>query len=155
MTIMKDALKCWILIYEQVFNQDSKSMMIQSIDQNSMLTHKSPLHAKFQVIWSIGAWVTGTTLSENLDFALPLFKTSGITVESYQFFGITDLFLGKRISAQISNMFLSLSESIQKIVQLWVGYFFACFRSMLFTSFLFFHPVIESWIDLGERFFKV
>ena len=44
------------------------------LDQNSILTHKRPLHAKFQVIWSIGAWVTDTTLSENLDFALPLFS---------------------------------------------------------------------------------
>ena len=44
------------------------------LDQKSIVTHKSPLHAKFQVIWSIGAWVTGTTLSENLDFALPLSK---------------------------------------------------------------------------------
>ena len=39
------------------------------LDQNSIVTHKSPLHAKFQVIWSFGGWVTGTPLSENPDFA--------------------------------------------------------------------------------------
>ena len=43
------------------------------LDQNSIVTHKSPLHAKFQVIWSIGDWVTGTPLSKNPDFAPPLF----------------------------------------------------------------------------------
>ena len=32
------------------------------IDQNSIVTHKSPLYAKFQVIWSIGGWATGTPL---------------------------------------------------------------------------------------------
>ena len=42
------------------------------LDQNSIVTHKSPLHAKFQVIWSFGGWVTGTPLSENPDFAPPL-----------------------------------------------------------------------------------
>ena len=42
------------------------------LDQNSIVTHKSPLHAKFQVIWSIGDWVTGTPLSKNPDFAPPL-----------------------------------------------------------------------------------
>ena len=42
------------------------------LDQNSIVTHKSPLHAKFQVIWSFGGWVTGTPLSKNPDFAPPL-----------------------------------------------------------------------------------
>ena len=37
------------------------------LDQNLILTHKSPLHAKFQIIWSIGDWVTDTPLSENPD----------------------------------------------------------------------------------------
>ena len=32
------------------------------------------LNSKFQVIWSIGDWVTGTPLPKNLDFAPPLFK---------------------------------------------------------------------------------
>ena len=44
------------------------------LDQNSIVTHKSPLHAKFQVIWSFGGWVTGTPLSENPDFAPPLWS---------------------------------------------------------------------------------
>ena len=41
------------------------------VDQNSIVTHKSLLHAKFQVIWSIGGQVTGKPLSLNLDFAPP------------------------------------------------------------------------------------
>ena len=51
------------------------------LDQNSIVTHKSPLHAKFQVIWSIGDWVTGTPLSKNPDFAPPFVILCGIWVD--------------------------------------------------------------------------
>ena len=37
------------------------------LDQNSIVTHKSPLQANFQVICSIWGWVTDTPLSKNMD----------------------------------------------------------------------------------------
>ena len=86
---MQGAFVCyyWVLVHSSscnLYNGQACSglqMWLASIevtwpwlDQNSIVTHKSPLHAKFQVIWSFGGWVTGTPLSENRDFAPPLFK---------------------------------------------------------------------------------
>ena len=63
------------------------------IDQNSIVTHKSPLHAKFHVIWSIGCWVTGTPLSENLDFAPPLKNFSELTITMVLDFALLFVFV--------------------------------------------------------------
>ena len=61
----------------------SLKIMWPWLKQKSNALPKRSSHVKFQVIWSIGGWVTATPLSKNLDFALPLCYFAGNLIDYF------------------------------------------------------------------------
>ena len=59
---------------------------------------KRSSHAKFQVNWSNGGWVTGSPLSEKPDFAVPLLFRS--IIEPYTEYSMISIFLSESCQSQ-------------------------------------------------------
>ena len=69
---------CWVCIYDNQMVPEMRNIGLASIEavwpqlgQNSNVSYKTTLHAKFRVISSIGGCFYGTPLSKNLDFSPP------------------------------------------------------------------------------------